>query len=66
MPNYKEVTQEEMTVLWDAGVHNAEYACNFELLVDGEKVPWKPFVPTPYFWESPQQHWADRWRVETE
>ena len=66
MPNYKEMTQEEASNLWRSGVHTMEYAADFELYVDGEKVPWIPFVPTAYFWDSPAHHWAERWRVETE
>ena len=66
MPNYKEMTQEEAVEMWNVGVRTMDYAPELELYVDGERIPWVPFVPTPYFWETPHQHWAERWRVETE
>ena len=64
MPNYKEMTQEEAVVLWESGVHTVEYSTHQSGYWGAPA--WLPFVPTPYFWEGPEQHWAEKWRVETE
>ena len=66
MPNYKEMTQEEAVVLWESGVHTVEYAVKCFYPKDREVTRWVPFTPTPYFWAGPEQHWAEKWRVETE
>jgi len=66
MGSYKEMTQEEAAEMWIAGVRTMDYAPELELYVDGHKVNWIPFTPTPYFWESPYQHYAEHWRVEIE
>ena len=68
MPDYKEMTQEEATVLWESGVHTVEYAITdaYVNIPEDATYRWVPFTPTPYFWAGPEQHWAEKWRVETE
>jgi len=63
---YKEITQEEAEGLWSTGVRDISYKLDSDLYYEGARVPWVPFVPRQYLWESPSQHWAETWRVETE